>query len=319
MAIQYLTDRGFTRDTISRFSIGLTLGKTVEEKALNSISAKTIADYGLRSTSTGSPTFTNRIMIPFIRDNKIVGFTGRTMNFLPKKYQTNFLRKLDDFYEKELIDPPKYVNSRETKFYKKENFLFNFDKMREIEPVVYITESEQNAIAIDQLGGRFPSLALGGTAISEYNFTQLKNRGVSMIVWVLDPDNAGRKATREGIVKALKHGTESYVVSLPNGKDVVDLLPNKKVLISYLRRLQDGIDYYLDYLSTLAPFEMAKEFDKFWDETSPFLKGDMMPLISGQTIVHNYMRKKLGLPDPNNGLEFEKDLIFFQKHLTLYS
>jgi len=319
MAIQYLIDRGFTRDSINRFSIGLTLGKTVEEKALKSLSTRTIIDYGLRSTSTNNPSFTNRIMIPFIENNKIVGFTGRTMNFLPQKYQTHFLRKLDNFYRSELIDPPKYTNSRENKYCKKENFLFNFDKMRVIEPVVYITESEQNTIAIEQLRGRFPPLALGGTAISEYNFTQLKSKKVSLIIWVLDPDSSGEKGTREGIIKALKHGIESYTVTLPKGKDVVDLLPNQKALISYLRNSQDGIDYYLDYLATLSPFKMAKEFDIFWDETSPFLVGNMIPFISGQTFVHGYMRQKLGLPNPDNELDFEKDLISFQKSLTLYS
>ena len=63
---------------------------------------------------------------------------------------------------------------------------------------------------------------------------------------------------------------------------------------------------------------MAKEFDIFWDETSPFLVGNMIPFISGQTFVHGYMRQKLGLPNPDNGLDFEKDLISFQKSLTLY-
>jgi len=46
--------------------------------------------------------------------------------------------------------------------------------------------------------------------------------------------------------------------------------------------------------------------------------GNMIPFISGQTFVHGYMRQKLGLPNPDNELDFEKDLISFQKSLTLY-
>ena len=108
-AIEYLEQRKIDKETIKKFKIGLSISKTsVTDYLLNKqIPLKELISLGI-STDDGRDLFTNRIMFPlYDLQGNVVAFSGRIYN---------------------TKDSSKYINTKETKIFKKGNLLYNYQE-----------------------------------------------------------------------------------------------------------------------------------------------------------------------------------------------
>jgi hypothetical protein len=127
--------------------------------------------------------FSNRVIIPFLKDNVIVGYTARSIG----------------------DGKPKYISEQQP------GYVFNLDSQHDNRNVVIVCEGPFDAISID-------GCALLGAEIKDSQNWLLKQLGKE-IVLVPDKDEAGKITVEQ----ALEHGWSISMPDWPNGvKDVND-------------------------------------------------------------------------------------------------
>jgi len=212
-ATQYLLDRHLAPQTIKKFGLGLSLSEREEivNPSVNRLGLISIYENGKKA-----PFYYNRIMIP-IKDNngKIAGFTARTL----------------------FNAQPKYKNSRASKEFDKSTILYNLWCIENNRSVI-LFESQMNVMAFDQHKDQLPKklknntphpIATGGTALTLKHIQELGNKGVTSVYIAFDGDKAGRRATIRAI-KLLRNDFMVWVVRMPQGKDMMDLLPDYEAI-----------------------------------------------------------------------------------------
>lgn len=215
---KYLKERGLTDETINTFDIGFAKDdwRQLTTYLGNTFSAKDMNASGLFiETPKGSyDRFRGRIMFP-IKDSqgRVVAFTGRILPSLILENKT--VGK----------EPAKYVNSPETDLYHKSAILFGYDLAKNhmrLNKRVILVEGQMDLIALHQAGFG-ETVALSGTALTETHL-KLIGRFTDTIIFSLDNDDAGLKATEKGIKLALSKGFDVYMSVLSEGKDPADVL-----------------------------------------------------------------------------------------------
>ena len=235
-AIKYLEDRGITKDIIKEFNIGVSLDK--KEDLYNILlkknySLEDIADLGLvnKINLNVYDTFINRIMIPIENlQGSVVGFTGRIYNGEQ--------------------DMAKYLNTKETKIFKKGSILFNYHNARNSireEKQVIVVEGNMDAITLSSKGIK-NVVALMGVALSEVQIDTLKKLKVPIIL-MLDNDAAGLDATVKNGELLRKAGVDTKVVRLSDAKD-----PDEYIRAKGVDALRDNIKHALSFLDFLLEY-----------------------------------------------------------------
>ena len=235
-AIKYLEDRGITKDIIKEFNIGVSLDK--KEDLYNILlkknySLEEISDLGLvnKINLNVYDTFINRIMIPIENlQGSVVGFTGRIYNGEQ--------------------DMAKYLNTKETKIFKKGNILFNYHNARNSireEKQVIVVEGNMDAITLSSKGIK-NVVALMGVALSEVQIDTLKKLKVPIIL-MLDNDAAGLDATVKNGELLRKAGVDTKVVRLSDAKD-----PDEYIRAKGVDALRDNIKHALSFLDFLLEY-----------------------------------------------------------------
>ena len=189
-ALDYVTKRGITTDTIKTFGIGFSPGDS--KYISNYIIKKGYKIDDLISTGTFGKSnygpglydrFQGRLTFP-LHDYRghIVGFSGR---ILPSTKNPNMA---------------KYINSPETEIYHKSQMLFGLNIAKEairLENSVIIVEGEFDMISPFQNGFK-NIVALKGTAFTQDQL-QLLRRYTDTLILALDSDFAGNNAARKSI------------------------------------------------------------------------------------------------------------------------
>ena len=129
---------------------------------------------------------------------------------------------------------PKYVNSAETPFFRKNEQLFGLDRARALlraggagdasgaRPArVVVVEGYTDVIALAGLG--VPAVATLGTAFGAAHARLLKRQGFSATV-MFDADDAGRTAALRALRVLAQHEVPAAVAPLPPGSDPADLV-----------------------------------------------------------------------------------------------
>lgn len=205
-ALDYLTGRGLTLQTIRHFGLGAApdswdaLTHHLEAKgytAADLLQANVIA----QSARGGYyDRFRRRVMFPIINiRGNVVGFSGRAM---PGEDQKG----------------GKYVNTADTPVYKKSENLFgmNFAKAGCADRLILV-EGNMDVISLHQAGFTNAVAALGTSFTAEQ--AKLISRYTKEIVLTMDADAAGQKAVRRAGEILKDTGLEVRVVVVPDGKD----------------------------------------------------------------------------------------------------
>jgi len=245
----YLRERGFSDETLDRFSIGY--APNVWDALGKRLGARGFTDEELVSAGLAGPSnrggiidkFRGRIVIP-IRDQsgKAVGLGGR---ILPG------------------LDGPKYLNSPSTQLFDKSRTLFAIDLAKgsiRKEKLSVIVEGYTDVMAAHQAGFTNVVASLG-TALT-HGQVELATRYADAVALAYDVDLAGEAATQRGLLEELGPDaavSKVRVIRIPAGKDPDELIrTDPEAWRSAIADAKPVIEYFIDRaaaeadLSTIA-------------------------------------------------------------------
>lgn len=187
-------------------------------------------------------------------------------SILDHKFRVRGFIARNCYFSKENHVGAKYYNIENNVWFSKGHMLYNLNKAYERKKEgylgpLYIVEGPTDAIAMHKAG--FKSVAIGSVAFTENHINLLRRANEDNVVFLLDGDEAGRKATKDIIFKTLE-GIKSFrvkVVDLPDGEDPASFI--SKYGADALLELphKSAFTYRLDELknsSHLEGHELAK-------------------------------------------------------------
>ena len=279
-AYEYLEQRKLDKDTVKKFKVGLSLSKTSLTDYLLSknIPLKELIDLGI-SNESGTDIFANRIMFPlYDLQGNVVAFSGRVYN---------------------IKDPSKYVNTKETKIFKKGNLLYNYHQAKDIlkkSESIIVMEGFMDVIRASTIGIN-NCVATMGTAFTKQHANLLRKM-TDNIILCFDGDDAGKDATESAInvlkeinitpkvirleenldpdEYILKYGEERFKNKLENPESAIEFLMKLHKSNKNLKDIND-ISKYVDealkeiintddtILVELTLKKMSAEFDIQYD------------------------------------------------------
>lgn len=242
--LQYLLDRGLTRETIEEFGIGFSPPQreaTVDylKGTLKELSEEALKSSGLfsdRDDGQYYDRFSERIIFPIHNTRgEVVAFSGR-------------------FIGEEDPDRPvaKYLNSPETKIFNKSNTLFNFHRARpkiRNKEEVFLFEGYMDVIAAHQAGISH-GVASMGTSLTEGHIQQL-GKLTSKVILAYDGDRAGLEATVRTIELLARYSKLNIeIIPFEAGEDPDDYI-QKRGTNAFLDLVNHGretmIGFFLRY------------------------------------------------------------------------
>jgi DNA primase len=210
-ALEYLINRGFTRESIDKFQIGYSLNSwdfVYKFLTKRGFSPSLLEKAGLiiRRENDGSyfDRFRDRIMFPiFDRNGNTIAFSGRALG----------------------ADEPKYLNSPETAIFNKSKILYNFHLARPSirkQQQAVLFEGFADVIAADDSGVE-NGIATMGTSLTE-DHVALIRRQVQSVTICYDSDHAGIEAAYRAGTLLSEAGCQVNVALMPEGLDPDDYI-----------------------------------------------------------------------------------------------
>ena len=275
-ALDYITKRGISMETIEKFKLGYSpADRTWLKKFLRSknFSDEFLAKSGLFSKKYPDIAFfSDRLMFPiFDRRGQAVAFGGR------------FLRG-------DAEKSPKYLNSGDLIQYQKGETLyaFNFAKasIRENKKVIFC-EGYMDCIAYHQCGINYAVAPLG-TALTE-DQVKLIQGFVDTVLLSFDSDGAGQAATQRAILMCRRQGLTVKIIRLHNAKDPAEIMLNfgAETLTNEVNNAILDSDYLLSFLSHKYQKDTPEGKSKFALEFFPYidaLQKESSLVLLGQTL-----------------------------------
>ena len=293
-AKKYLEERGINEEIIAEFGIGLSLDNATSLKDLllkKGYGIDKLIELGVVNEH-GFDVFARRITFPLWNiDGDIVGFSGR-------------------IYRNE--DSAKYVNSKETKIFKKGELLYNYHNAKDYakrEKFILVVEGFMDAIRLSANGIK-NVIALMGTSLTSNHIDLLKKLRVKVIL-CLDNDDAGLTATINNGMMLIKNNVDVGITRLSGSKDPDEYIL-KNGIDSFKNLLKEPISYFEFRINSLKknrnlnnPVELAgyinEVIDILKDVEDPILKE-----ITINEIANNY---KIDISLLKERISWEKEKI----------
>ena len=242
-ALEYITSRGISLETIKKFKLGFA---PIDRKWLKNFLLKKnfsnefLLNSGLFSKKYSDVAFfSNRLMFPiFNRRGQVVALGGRQLSNDPNS--------------------PKYLNSGDLIQYKKGETLyaFNFAKkaIREAKKVIFC-EGYMDCIAYHQCGIEYAVAPLG-TALTEMQIKIIRPF-VEEVLLSFDSDGAGQKATMRAILMLRKENITVRIIQLTGGKDPAEIMQKlgPQVLTNQVSNAILDSDFLLSRLGAEYPID----------------------------------------------------------------
>ena len=237
-AVNYLKDRGISGEIAKTFLIGYATNSkpTLHEKLSSKFEEIDLEESGLFGKNDNGDfydRFRDRVMFP-IRNIKgeCIAFGGRLLE--DKK------------------DQAKYLNSPETKTYKKKYELYGLYESREINKrpdSLFLVEGYMDVIGLFQSGIK-NAVASSGTAFTQEQFRKILNYTNTLYI-VFDGDEAGQKASWRAVENALpliREDTRINFIFLESGEDPDSYVRKngKEAFMNLAKNSMTFSDYFLD-------------------------------------------------------------------------
>ena len=293
--IKYLKERGISGETAKFFQLGYSSNKkpTLYENLKNEFKETDLDESGLFGKNDEGQyydRFRDRLMFP-IRNIKgeCIAFGGRLLS--DKK------------------DQAKYLNSPETKTYKKKYELYGLYEIREINKrpeSIFLVEGYMDVIGLFQHGIK-NAVASSGTAFTQEQLRKIVSY-TNTIYIVFDGDEAGYKASWRAVENALPLLREdtriSFIFLEPNEDPDSYVSSNgKDAFLNLAKEAKSFSDFFFDYvkdqddLSTLEGRSMVAKFalplvnkisndtlkEAYINEVSKICDLDFSKLIQGES------------------------------------
>ncbi len=231
-ALDYLTGRGLTLQTIKHFGLGCAPDSW--DELINHLKSKGYSLSDMFQANVVSKNsrggyfdrFRNRVVFPIINlRGNVIAFSARANPSDTKA-------------------AGKYVNTSDTPVYKKSENLygFNFAKNHCSERIILV-EGNMDVISLHQAGFENTVAALGTAFTIEQ--AKLLSRYTKEIVITLDADAAGQKAVKRALETLKDSGMPIRVLVIPDGKDPDDFI--KKNSPEKFKALLEGAVTDIEY------------------------------------------------------------------------
>ncbi len=205
-ARQYLAKRGVSEAAVQQFGLGFADGsgrslvRILEARGFKPEQMEASGLVGQRDDGSFYDRFRNRLMFPIQNESgKVIAFGGRALD--PE-------------------DKAKYLNSPETKIYRKSNVLYNLHRAKEtamkLDRIVLV-EGYMDVIGASQAGVA-EVVASCGTALTVEQIRAMKRHSLNLHL-NFDPDSAGAKASERSIKLLLDESMKVRIVELEGGLD----------------------------------------------------------------------------------------------------
>lgn len=249
-AKKYLYNRKLDDDIIKEFNIGVSFNDSELYNILNKkgFTDNEILDSALcfKSASIMQDIYKNRIMFPlFDLNGNTVGFSGRV-----------YLNK----------DENKYINTKETKIFKKGELLYNYHRAKPIarkEKSVIIVEGFMAAIRLWTIGVK-NVVATMGTAVTKQQ-ANLIDKMAPNIILMFDGDEAGAKATQSYLENYGNNSDKIKIVRLEDNLDPDDyiLQKGKEKMLYQLSHPISIYDFKLNAYKNKIDFTNSKDVSEY--------------------------------------------------------
>jgi DNA primase len=269
-AREYLTGRGVTPETITKFRIGYApddfnhmrnalkphFGEEVM-RASGLFKSKEQADGTQGQLYAG---FRKRITFPIANEQgKTIAFTARALDSQDEKGR----------------DIAKYINSPEGPLYSKGQILFNLDKAKagmRSNDFALLVEGQMDCISV-YMAGIQNVIATSGTAFTEMQVRQIA-RFTKRVIVNFDPDTAGANAAEKSIALLTEEDFEIKVITLDDGLDP-DRFVKERGIQAYMAALKDAkrySDYLIDRARLLFPARTPDSKIKAMNFLLPYIR-----------------------------------------------
>jgi DNA primase len=227
----YLRSRGINEETEKAFMLGYAPSEgnlVVQEGRRLKVNVATLASLGLAvSDERGArDLFRRRLMFPIpSAGGRVLGFGGRVLD----------------------AGQPKYLNSPETRVFKKSNTLYGIHAAKtgiRAAGFAILVEGYMDVIALHSHGFRNAVASLG-TAFTPEQAKSLRRYSDSVVL-VYDGDEAGGMATLRACATAAEADLKTSVARLSDGDDPDSYV--RRDGPEALRSLLDGAVHYLDFV-----------------------------------------------------------------------
>jgi len=290
-ARSYLESRGVSRDAIEEFRLGLSdaSGNQVLQR-FERFERRLFEESGLlfkRDDGTYYARFRNRLMFPIQSESgKIIAFGGRAL---------------------QPGDEPKYLNSPETKIYKKSAVLYNLHRAK-IEARkrdrMILVEGYMDVIGIYSAGVH-EVVATCGTSLGSDQVRAVR-RHVSQqgtageVILNFDSDAAGARSTEKYITTLLSEGLRARILEIPSGLDPDEFIQ------------QQGAEAYkqqLDAATPYFPWLAARAREKFDMTTATGRVDAFKSLVPAIQVVNDPLERAAIAAEIAESLHVDRDFV----------
>ncbi len=228
-ALNYFTDRGLSRRTITNFGLGYAWDEwdgLIKEMGKRGYTKQELLDAGLVVKNDKGriyDRFRGRVMFPIIdlRGN-VIGFGGRVLD----------------------NSTPKYLNSPDTIIFNKSKNLFALNLARKSKQGrIILTEGYMDTIALHQAGFDCAVASLG-TSLTEDHARMIAQRTQEVVI-SYDSDSAGVNAAQRAIQLLNKTGIKVKVLKVTGAKDPDEFI--KKYGPAAFQKLIDGSENHVEF------------------------------------------------------------------------
>ena len=280
IALSYLRDRGLSLEIIKEFQLGFSPSRP--DDLTNFLKSQGYDEQFIEKSGLAFKPenkslvdrFRNRIMFPISdSNNNIVAFGGRSLN---------------------TAYGAKYINSSETKIFKKGSLLFNLknaQKSKKNDPLI-IVEGYMDVISLANNSIKNVVAPLGTSMTKEQ--LQLIWRACEEPILLLDGDNAGKLATSRAVDLALpliSYNQTLRIANLPTNYDPDDLLK---------QRGKDALKDIIENSQTLSEFIFTNEKSQRKIDSPERLRKLHVELTRKIQKIKDFSLKKMFLAEMND-------------------
>ncbi len=211
-AMEYIEKRGLSVEDLEKYELGYSPPNSrlpIKVARRMNLSLDKVLQYGLafRTGEGLRDAFENRIIFPIKNESgSTIAFGGRLLG----------------------EGEPKYVNSRDTKYFSKSRVLFMMDRAKKAikaNDLVIVTEGYMDALAFHRAGFE-NTVAVLGTALTRYNAMKISSM-THNVVLAFDSDDSGRKAALKSLELLISMDFEVLVVDYHPYKDGDEVFSNE--------------------------------------------------------------------------------------------
>ncbi|GAB3710928.1 DNA primase [Flavobacterium koreense] len=288
IALSYFKERGFTNDTIKKFSLGYSPNQwdALTKEALGKgYKLEFLEKTGLTIVGEDKQfdRFKGRVMFPIqSMSGRFLGFGGRIL--------TNDKKAA------------KYLNSPESDLYHKSKVLYGIFHAKQAiakQDNCYLVEGYTDVIQMHQAGIE-NVVSSSGTALTPDQI-RLINRLTKNVTVLFDGDAAGLRASIRGIDLILEEGMNVRVCTFPDGEDP-DSFAKKTPLQDLIQYFEDNAMDFIQFKASLLMKDAKND---------PIKKADLIrDMVASISKIPDRIKREVYIKETSRIMDISEDVLF---------